>query len=520
MPSVSPDPSLRKARSVFDLSPRLGSDSSSNDGFFTWRRWYGASSSPKPAEPAQKLPQTAEDVSRLVREALRRRREADEDRASLSSSRASTTSSSFSRLTTSDRAGWTDSPASTSATWETSASESSAAGAELSGKAAAPRLLRTSGYDQADLDALPTLAYEPASAASCPSPRLRAAQSVATLKAPKLLRRVSSSASIAPVPVESHRAIPHDDASSVLSDYDAFRAGLPSALSPPSAFPPSPALSSSTSSFRSRLASSLRKSASSATLRNPLGLSLFSPAPPLPLDPPPLPPPPPPSASAAAVLRDLLLKHDAAADPSAEPLSPLFDPHLARRRRGRSESDEGDAFPYGADEEEEGEPTLLFQSEQAPYEPTVEQEYRLYDSDAEREEDDPFRPGLPSSTYVSRAVPLAWMAPPSPDRAAFALEQDESPLDSPSAAFPPFDPFAAILPPPPQPIFGQQQQQKQQRGGARPRGARVITKQRSFVDPRTRKLRTAPTVCVTPSTPEKGRFVGRVASGVDWEADE
>lgn len=317
--------------------------------------------------------------------------------------------------------------------------------------------------------------------------------------------------------------MPHDDASGALSDHGAFAAGLPSVLSPPSAFPPSPTLSSSTSSFRSRLASSLRKSASSATLRNPLGLSLFSPAPPLPSDPPPLPPPPPPSASAAAVLRDLLLKHDAAADPSAEPLSPLFDPHLARRRRGRSESDEGDAFPYSADEEgeEESQPTLLFQSEQAPYEPTVEQEYRLYDSDAEREDDDPFRPGLPPSTHGSRAVPLAWMAPPSPDRAAFALEQDESPLDSPSAAFPPFDPFAAILPPPPpQPVFASQQQQQQPSGGARPRGARVITKQRSFVDPRTRKLRTAPTVCVTPSTPEKGRFVGRGASGVEWEADE
>ncbi|GAA6049218.1 hypothetical protein JCM3770_003316 [Rhodotorula araucariae] len=446
MRTPSPLPSLRKARSVFDLSPRLGSNT--EEGFFSWSRWYGSSASP--AEQVPPLP-PSDEISRLVRDALRRRREAEDD-SSLGSSSASSCASRE----------CIDSPASSSGTWTTSASESS--------KGALPR---TSGYEQEDLDALPTLAYAP----DCPSPRLRAAQSASTLKAPRMLRRVSSSARISPVPVELPPHSPHSVTSPTLSttmyDDDPF-----AALPPAPAFPPPPSLAQTPpASFRSRLASSLRKSASAATLRNPLRLSLASPGPEAPALPSVAKGP-----SAATILRDLLLKHDSAGDLSAEPLSPLFDPTLARFSEANdalggfdpqqylssSSDDEGAAYPSSASDDDEA------------------------------GEDDPFRAFAPAR--------LAWMAPSSRAPALDGRGHDDNDLDSPSAAFTPFDPFAlaaAFGPPPPLPFAPPSPPPPLRR----PR-AKVITRQRSFVDPRTRQLRTAPSVCVTPSTPEKKRFAG------------
>ncbi|BGP51259.1 hypothetical protein JCM10450v2_007188 [Rhodotorula kratochvilovae] len=432
----SPSPSLRKARSVFDLSPRLGA--TTDEGFFSWRRWYGSSASP--IEQVPPLP-SSDEVSRL-------------DGASLGSSSASSGTS----------GGWADSPASSSGTWGTSMDES--------GKDAP---LRTSGYEQEDLDALPTLGYAP----GCPSPRLRAAQSASTLKAPRMIRRVSSSASISPVPVELPPHSPHTVTSPTLSSSSMYDDDPFAAMPPAPAFPPSPTLAPAPpASFRSRLASSLRKSASSATLRNPLRLSLLSSSP--------TPdsstlPSMPEGPSAAAILRDLLLKHDSASDPSSEPLSPLFDPRLApfssedaedalelfnepRQYASSSSDDDGGAYPSSSSSEGEG-------------------------------DDDPFRAFAPAH--------LAWMAPSR--TSPFAAEEDD--LDSPSSAFPPFDPFAlaALGPPPPLPFAPPPPPPRSR--------AKVIAKQRSFVDPRTRQLRTAPSVCVTPSTPEKNRFVGREGEG-------
>lgn len=444
----SPSPSLRKARSAFDLSPRLGT---TDEGFFSWRRWYGATPT-APKEPAPLVP-SSDEVSRLVRDALRRRREAD-DGDSLASSAASSQTSGAS----------TASPASSSGTWETSASELS--------KAAGP-LRRSSGYEQEDIEALPTLDYD----TTCSSPRLRAAQSVATLKAPRMIRRVSSSASISPVPVELPPQSPHAVTSPALPLFDEDQLV---AFSEPPSVTLSPRREPPTTSFRSRLASSLRKSASSITLRNPLRLSNISSSPLSPLPPP---SPAPGAASAAAILRDLLLKHDSVVDPSTEPLSPLFHPTLDLLV-DETGDDDGRPQSSSSDDEHGG----------------------LYSSDESHgdSDDDPFRATAP--THV------AWMAPTA-SGARTGADDVDSVLDSPSSAFPPFDPFAfadlATAPPSPPLSFAPTRAEHAASPRApRSRPARLITKQRSFVDPRTRQLRTAPSVCVTPSTPEKKRFGG------------
>ncbi|GAA5836701.1 hypothetical protein JCM9279_007631 [Rhodotorula babjevae] len=470
--------SLRKARSAFDLSPRLGT---TDDGFFSWKRWYAAPAPPPPQVAVPALP-APDDVSRLVRDALRRRREADDD-ASLASSAASSNTSGAS----------TDSPASSSGTWDTSASESSKAA-----PTAGP--LRSSGYDQEDLDGLPTLAYGTSS-----SPRLRAAQSVATLKAPRMIRRVSSSASISPVPVELPPRSPHAAVTSPtfspLFDDDPFAA---LAEAPAFPLPPSPSLEPAQTSLRSRLASSLRRSASAITLRNPLrsSASPSSPIPPVPT----LPPASSGGPSAAAILRDLLLKHDSVVDPSTEPLSSLFDPTLATLA--------GDdcAFADADEDEDESEARRYYSSssddERDGVSTTSSDESASTSSQHTDGDDDPFRATAPAH--------LAWMAPAAAARGGRSVHDDDSAsLDSPSSAFPPFDPFALadLGPAPPLPLpfafasahaaAATAQRARPPRSRPAPPPPRIITKQRSFVDPRTRQLRTAPSVCVTPSTPEK-----------------
>lgn len=439
LPLMSTSPAsatLRKARSVFSLSPRLGSldaGSAADEGFFSWSRWYGQAKEPFPPSPA------AEDVPGMIRDALRRRREAEE----CESSRSSTSS------VRSDA--WLSSPASSSATFETTVTEESEE--DMRSKA--------TGYSQEELDALPSLPYPPSTASA--SAQLRAAPSAATLKAPRVLRRAASSTSVSQVPVELPPQSPHASASPLFPSptIDAFWAPTVSQTSPQLSPPPS---------FRSRLASSLRKSASSATLRNPF--SAFAPTDDSHVQ------------SAAAMLRDLLMKHDSVADPSAEPLSPLFDPSLDRGRAA-GDSDDEDKEALEAMEVQE----MLFK-QRAP-----SSSFSSDDSD----DDDPFSSSAPSSSSN-----IAWMASPasSPtvtpsriDRRTYDTTHDV--LDSPSCAFPPFDPFALDLhaPPPPAPAISPAR-----------RRAKVITKQRSFVDPRTRQLRTVPQVTLTPSTPEKQRF--------------
>ncbi|BGP65466.1 hypothetical protein NBRC10512_006485 [Rhodotorula toruloides] len=437
LPLMSSSPAgttLRKARSVFNLSPRLGSSdtgSTADEGFFSWSRWYGQAKEPMPPTP------TAEEVSRMVKDALRRRREAEETE----SSRSSTSSA------RSDA--WLDSPASSSATFETTATEVSEGDVRS----------KVTGYSQEELDALPSLPYSPST--TSPSPHLRAAASAATLKAPRVLRRVASSTSLMQVPVELPPQSPHASASPGFPSptIDAFWAPTFPPTSPEPELSPPP-------SFRSRLASSLRKPASSATLRNPF--SAFAPTSDSNVQ------------SAAAMLRDLLIKHDSVADPSAEPLSPLFDPSL---KSGRAVEDSDDD-----DEETEAmEVQELLLEQRAPS--------SSFSSD--ESDDDPFSASAPSS--------VAWMAssPTSPtftpsriNRRPYDTTDDV--FDSPSSAFPPFDPFALDFHAPPPPSIP----------AASPaqRRAKVITKQRSFVDPRTRQLRTVPQVTLTPSTPEKPRF--------------
>ncbi|GEM10760.1 proteophosphoglycan 5 [Rhodotorula toruloides] len=430
LPLMSSSPAgttLRKARSVFNLSPRLESSdtaSAADEGFFSWTRWYGQAKEPMPPTTP------AEDVLRMVRDALRRRRETEESE----SSRSSTSSA------RSDA--WLDSPASSSATFETSATEASEAVVRS----------KATGYSQEELDALPSLPYSPFTSLS---PHLRGTASAATLKTPRVLRRVASSTSISEVPVELPPRSPHASAPTVFPSptIDAsWPPAFPLSLPEPEFSPPP--------SLRSRLASSLRKSVSSATLRNPF--SAFVPTSDSSVQ------------SAAAMLRDLLIKHDAVTDPSAEPLPPLFDPSLDRGH-GAVASDDDDEETEAMEVQE----MLLEQRAQSS-------------SSSNDSDDDPFSASAPTS--------VAWMAS-SPTSSTFTpsrhtYDTPDDVFDSPSSAFPPFDPFAFDLhAPPPAPAVSPAH-----------RRAKVITKQRSFIDPRTCQLRTVPKVTLTPSTPEKPRF--------------
>ncbi|BGP34904.1 hypothetical protein JCM10296v2_006728 [Rhodotorula toruloides] len=437
LPLMSSSPAgttLRKARSVFNLSPRLGSSdtgSAADEGFFSWSRWYGQAKEPLPPTPS------AEEISRMVRDALRRRREAEESE----SSRSSTSSA------RSDA--WLDSPASSSATFETTAAEASEGGVRS----------KATGYSQEELDALPSLPYSPSTAS--PSLHLRAAASAATLKAPHVLRRVASSTSITQVPVELPPQSPHASTSPGFPSpaIDAFWAPTFPPTSPEPERSPPP-------SFRSRLASSLRKSASSATLRNPF--SAFAPTGDSNVQ------------SAAAMLRDLLIKHDAVADPSAEPLSPLFDPSLDP---GRTRED--------SDDEEDAETEALEVQEML-----LEQRAPSSSFSSDESDDDPFSVSAPSSVAWMASSPTSPIFTPSRlNRRTYDTTDDV--LDSPSSAFPPFDPFALDFHAPPPSIPSASPAQRR---------AKVIMKQRSFVDPRTRRLRTVPQVTLTPSTPERPRF--------------
>ncbi|GAA5868603.1 hypothetical protein JCM3774_005443 [Rhodotorula dairenensis] len=459
--------------------------------YFSLQRWYGTlGQSGSSTSVSGEVGAPSDEITQQFRRAIRRAREADGQ----ASTASSCSSESYDTCV--------DSPASSTTTWDTSSSETSAdkeAAADCNGPTP-PRSIDVVHGSRA----------------------LRTEQSIATLRAPRVLRKSASCASLTSTSVQVPPRSPYTVSSptfamvaSPLLDQNAWSSGSPSGTSAFACPSPSP---SQSSTFGSQLASSLRKSASSFTLR----LSARSPDPP-----PPMPSPPsfhptgvsaypnndlPVSSSSAMTaadrLRDILLQHDAVVDPSTEPITPLFDPKLARTHGHRtSDSDESSSEDEGEAVEEEGRP--FHDEEQEALE--VERLLRggssamlprtTFDPDSS-DEDDPFAVSVRPGSGV-------WMAPTPFDPSTPAsssvraptflpLDADDAASESPSRGFPPFDPYGFAfgdapipLPPPPRP--------------PRPTRTKVITKKRSFVDPRTRRIRTAPTVTITPSTPEKQR---------------
>ncbi|GAA5929832.1 hypothetical protein JCM1841_000502 [Sporobolomyces salmonicolor] len=381
-PPTRSSQSLRKAQSSAVLSPRLGSHgvSKNGGGFFGGTRWYGK------AEKENESAQPSDEVSKMVREALRRRRmaeAAEEDSASSSSA----SRDSFERLTLSPAS-------STSGSTFTSNSD---------GKCS----------DRVDLDDLPSFDFSPPRRPRSPlrsSSDLRQSESSATLKAPRLLRRVSSSSSVSAIPVHLPPRSPHSPSTAAIPTIptdlvqDVFSPPLSAStlsLSTSTSTSTSASSAASDRSFRSRLLT-LHKAASTAALQ------AFRREPPSP-------------STASTLLRGVLLKHDASFEPSS--------------------------------------PFLLDDLHQNPF-----------DVEADLSADE-------LSTCSS------------------AFDDADEP-DSPSSAFPPFDPFtnllddatlpAAVVPvPPPSPR------------------ARLLARQRSFIDPKTHILRTVPKLTFTPPTPDK-----------------
>ncbi|GAA5912049.1 uncharacterized protein JCM6883_007091 [Sporobolomyces salmoneus] len=86
-------------------------------------------------------------------------------------------------------------------------------------------------------------------------------------------------------------------------------------------------------------------------------------------------------------------------------------------------------------------------------------------------------------------------------------QSDSYDLESPSSAFPPFDPFTTFdycendpNDPSLSPTFPPQPSSSSSASSPRPR---LLARQRSFIDPQTRSLRTAPSLLCTPPTPDK-----------------
>ena len=448
-------------------------DSPGETSYFSFKRWYGALGQIGTATTdLGETGQSSDEVTQQFRRAIRRAREAD----GTASTASSCSSESYDTCV--------DSPASSTTTWATSASESGTnKDASSSGSTSFP----------ADDDAEDS------------PPPLRAAQSVATLRAPRLLRKSASSASLTSTSVQVPPRSPYTPpspmftttASPVLDQYPWL-----SELPPPSA-------DCQPSTFGSRLASSLRRSASSFTLR----LSTRK------RETPPMPSSPALDANnisvmsssdtstsssiagstAADRLRDLLLQHDAVVDPSIDPITPLFDPKLARSQGYRSDSDDSSSEDEGEERASEAEAQEALEVEQllrgvSSSAPPPRSAFDPNSSEEDENDDDPFAAKARSE--------IAWMAPttserPSADIAPLFFD-DEPASDSPPGAFPPFDPYGFTYARPPLPPLPPISPPRSSR-------TKVITKKRSFVDPRTRRIRTAPTVTVTPSTPERQR---------------
>ncbi|GAA5948372.1 hypothetical protein JCM3765_001392 [Sporobolomyces pararoseus] len=435
--SASRSPTLRQTKSAFQLSssssssslstsPR-NSSSSSSSGFFGWTRWYRGLDSEKVVDQDAKEPAevqevvVSDEVTNLIKEALRKRKELlglDEEEEGR---RLSTTEGQY------DEFEWPEHfPISGGGGTEINESNRTSVSSSSWNRTSLPSL---------DLDDFSSsFDYSPprsrsALADSSTTSNLRSTQSNVTLKAPQLLRRVSSSSSILNTSVELPPQNPYSPSASPTLSCDDFTLSptllsfSTSSLSSESTSRSSSTITSTTSafssvssstsasahsdsSFRSKF-SSLRKAASSAAL------NFFNPK-----EREDQPPPVPPlhSATASVLLRDVLLKHD-----QSTPDSPS--------------------------------------------------------------------PPLPSHPFYQPRTPVK-------QPFDHSIDSDSYDLDSPSSAFPPFDPFTnfdSSSPTkstsfPPTPLSPQ---------------PRVLAKQRSFIDPKTRSLRTAPSLLCTPPTPDK-----------------
>ncbi|GAA6060168.1 hypothetical protein JCM10212_005169 [Sporobolomyces blumeae] len=464
--SPTTSPTLRQTRSAFQLShppsPRfpptpahterdsLMSTERSGGGMFGWARWYReapASQVRASAEPTTAA--VSDEITNRFKEALeKRRKNLDLDR---------TADDRKERVVDQDGpVVWNglDGTGSVEFVWPEGRT-SLGSTISLSGDDASVAERLGGVYDDVDPDDFPaTPDYSPGTstsasstvssydrpplvsrdtAASSCSSNLRSTQSTVTLKAPRMLRRVSSSSSILTAPVELPPRSPHSPStspvlgssgdpftssssfsspslsastsSSVHSDSTSSTATLSSNTSATSSTSTASSTSSS-SSFRSRI-STLKKAASSAAL------NLFYPRDPAP----PLPP------TASVLLQNVLLRHDHSAEPPST-RSPRHGPS-----RAADPSDPDDRF-----DDVESPSSLSFP---------------------------PFDPWTPIE-------PCSDACPTSPH-----------PHYPPPAAFPP--------------------------DGSPPRPVRVLARQRSFIDPQTRSLRTAPSLTCTPPTPDRNK---------------
>ncbi|GAA5995553.1 hypothetical protein JCM5350_004035 [Sporobolomyces pararoseus] len=453
--SSSRSSTLRQTKSAFQLSsssssPRINSNnsSSSSSGFFGWTRWYRGLDTEKAFEAdaieGGQIEEVvvSDEVTNMFKEALRKRKELRrQDEEEDSNAEGQYDEFEWPEHFPISGGGGGEGPNGINESNRTSVSSNS--------------WNRTS-LPSLDLDDFSSsFEYSPprnrtALTDSTVTSNLRSTQSNVTLKAPQLLRRVSSSSSILNTSVQLPPQNPHSPSASPTLSCDDFTLSptllsfSTSSLSSESTSRSSSTITSTTSasssissstsasaqsdtSFRSKF-SSLRKAASSAALNffNPKEREdLIPPVPPL------------PSATASVLLRDVLLKHD-----QSTPDSPS--------------------------------------------------------------------PPLPSHPFYQSRPPAQPFD--------HSTDSDSYDLESPSSAFPPFDPFTTFDSPtkstsfPPTPLSPQ---------------PRVLAKQRSFIDPKTRSLRTAPSLLCTPPTPDKTDRDGNItgtgeegSSGGDDDSDE
>lgn len=536
---------------------------------------HGASK-PSSTPHAAPLPPSG-DVSRLVRAALRRSRASEEGASSESSSSEggaegarSECSSPATSVEELDRAEYlTLSPSTLGSGKEWGWGEDDGEEEEVE------TLAETEPETEAS--SLASSASSKASKGAQQQP-LRNARSSSTLKARpppiptgKLVRRVASRASLSRDEAE---IAPHSPSSPALSFASSSFSGWSPALSF-SAFPAppqdEPSLTAPAETETLSLSTRLRRAASTATLRslNPFRTSLVSSSsasspslPPLPhifsqqlpLSAPTSASTPTPSKRASLLLRDLLLHHDSASDPPPLPSSavldllPLTHTHAdelpsSDSRQSLSSIASTDSSTSGSSD---GSSFGNVTTKRRAYDSTDSEGGRGNEGEDGEDDDDPF------ATF-STAATAAWLprlrqrtmqqdrnagqqqrrrdgggeataSDSSDDPFADAeSETNDHPPTSPSFFYPPFDPFALDLTSSastPFPSFSSallpSAAISPQRPKLRQRPSRILTKQRSFVDPRTRQLRTAPGVVVTPASPVRGSTLLSGTRGGEW----
>ncbi|GAA6042438.1 hypothetical protein JCM8097_008452 [Rhodosporidiobolus ruineniae] len=589
-PLLDPMNTLRRARSAFALSPssspRLESSSpatstTEDQGFFSWSRWYGGAPKAKRPESLSNPPPPSDDISRLVRAAIRRNRALDEGTSSVDSELCLSPALSVGSSDGSDR--FVLSPSSTSA----STSD------EWPWDVAVPEL---SG-DDTDSSSLASSVSTTSSKASNRSPsRLKNALSSSTLRirviAPppaassgKLLRRSVSRAALSTAEAE---VAPHSPSSpSFSSGFSSPSLSAPTSESP--SLRPVSAFSTDSDSTVTSLSIStrLRRAASTATLRSlnpfrhpssqPPSSGSFHTSPSTSTPPSPALSSAPSSSGAAVILRDLLLRHDSSSEPPPLPLSGVL-PSLPSNESLNSLS--SFSTTTSSEESDYGAPFSFSNLQYHQHRPkesvsSVSSMAAFYPGSSLESADtsDPFAPVLPSSAQqrhrasssASSGASLSFIRHSAAGRSqadlADAFPEDVVPdcdadvfvdadslasldfsssdcssssatafdaPDSPSEHYPPFDPFAitssalssssSASPSSAPPMASTRPSPPREPTTPKLRPARILTKQRSFVDPRTHTLRTAPGVVVTPSTPERGSMFPGRGGGEDRDA--